>query len=79
LLTEVTKVASAVSAGYSSVEAREGELRTEINAALAKMRAYARDMEVRRLGQPCCCYSGVLAAAASSAGQHSIHMGGCCQ
>lgn len=43
----LVKVASAVSAGYSSVEAREVELRTEINAALAKMRAYARDMEVR--------------------------------
>ena len=43
----LVKVASAVSAGYSSVEAREVELRTEVNAALAKMRAYARDMEVR--------------------------------
>jgi hypothetical protein len=26
---------------------REGELRSEINAALSKIRAYARDMEVR--------------------------------
>jgi hypothetical protein len=43
------KVASAVSAGYSSVEAREAELRTEINTALGKMRAYARDMEVRHM------------------------------
>jgi hypothetical protein len=47
--TGLTRVAGAVSAGYSSVEMREGELRSEINAALSKVRAYARDMEVRGL------------------------------
>lgn len=28
------------------MQAREGELRGEVNEALVKMRAYARDMEV---------------------------------
>jgi len=47
VLPGLSKVASAVTAAHATVEAREGDLRSEINAALAKMRAYARDMEVR--------------------------------
>jgi len=35
-----------VAAGRVTVEGREIELREEVNAALKKMRAYARDMEV---------------------------------
>eukprot|EP00775_Hariotina_reticulata_P002961 gene2961-3246_t len=38
-------LSAAVAAGRVSVEGREVELREEINAALKKMRAYARDME----------------------------------
>lgn len=43
----LSEVSAAVAAGRLAVEGREAELRNEINAALRKMRAYARDMEVR--------------------------------
>jgi hypothetical protein len=43
----LSQLSSAVAAGRLAVEGREAELREEINAALRKMRAYARDMEVR--------------------------------
>jgi hypothetical protein len=42
----LSQLSSAVAAGRLAVEGREAELREEINAALRKMRAYARDMEV---------------------------------
>lgn len=72
----LVKVASAVSAGYSSVEAREAELRTEINAALAKMRAYARDMEVRPMPPlPCACQVGVCQTAEFEI--HAVTMEAC--
>jgi hypothetical protein len=44
----LSQLSSAVAAGRLAVEGREAELREEINAALRKMRAYARDMEVRQ-------------------------------
>lgn len=46
-------VASAVADAKSVTEEREAALREQINAALKKMRAYARDMEVGTMGSPC--------------------------
>lgn len=55
-------MSAAVTAGRLAVEGREVELREEINTALKKMRAYARDMEVRTIcptviawGSACVC------------------------
>lgn len=42
----LSQLSAAVAAGRLAVEGREVELREEINGALRKMRAYARDMEV---------------------------------
>lgn len=67
-LTGLTRVALAVSAGHSSVEMREGELRSEINAALSKIRAYARDMEVSySMGKAAAAAARAKAKAAASA------------
>lgn len=56
----LSQLSSAVATGRLAVEGREAELREEINAALRKMRAYARDMEVRRgpgmMHAPCCTF-----------------------
>lgn len=43
----VADVSIMVDAARETTEAREGALREQVNASLSKIRAYARDMEVR--------------------------------
>jgi hypothetical protein len=75
VLAGLSRVSAAVSCGAAAVEARERELRAEVNAALGKMRAYARDMEVRTRA---CVHARVCAREHASTERVWTPLAACC-